>query len=97
MDITLFLGRQFVADENIADKLVNKMLGPQIQSLRSRLKNELNIDMPIVNVKDNMNLLDTEIALQINENIVWKESFAEIEYDKIINSIELSLERTQLK
>jgi len=96
MDITIFLGRKFVADENTADKLVNKILLPQVQALRAKLKNELSINMPIINVQDDIKLLDTEIMIQINENIVWKENFSKIDYDKIVNSIMSNLEQSQL-
>jgi hypothetical protein len=69
MNIVLYLGKGYVANENDADLLINKIFVQKVRALRLDLKEKSNIDMPICDEKN------TELADKL------RKAFAEWYYN----------------
>jgi hypothetical protein len=91
MNITIFLGQSFVTNEEKADFLVNKLLLGKIQSLRKILKENDNMDLPIVYIKDSLQSKDIisekEIAIDFDGLLKWKQQFDSEDFNTIVEVI----------
>lgn len=93
MNLILFLGQGFVANESEADLLVNKLLAPRIADLRNELKDTDNIDLPLVRIKDsgqNSNgsqIAECEIVLECDGVQKWKQDFSLASFESIVDSV----------
>jgi flagellar biosynthesis component FlhA len=95
-NIAILLGYGFVVNVNTINELVDNLLTKKIQILRKRLKNDFNIDMPIVHIMDSLQLSKTEIALKVEDEIVWQYDFTEVDLLTISDAIISELKQVQL-
>lgn len=92
MNLILFLGRRFVANESDADLLVNKLLVEKVASLRNEL-NEKNIELPLIRIKDwaqsenSDQIAEGEISLECDGVQKWKQDFSSESFEDIVYAI----------
>jgi len=97
MNIIIFLGQKFVENESEADLLVNKLLCPRIVSLRADLKENDNIDLPLIRIKDSAQSVNSEqisekeIAIECDGKIKWKQDFSLHSFENIVDAIIINL------
>jgi len=90
MNINMNIGLDLVQEK------FTKELCDKIKELRQQLKNENDIDMPMISVMDNLNIGKKEIALLIDNNIAWKQNFNNEEFNIIADIVISKLKNTQI-
>jgi len=92
MSINIFIGYEMINVE-----FINTVFSSKVQALRTQLKNEFNIEMPLIEIKDNPQLSKREIVLEIDGNIKWTHDFADNkDFDIIFDTVLDNLRKTQL-
>ena len=92
MNITVFLG-SLLLDE----KFVNELLFVKVQELRMQLKNEYDVDLSEIQIMDNLQIGKKDVFLVIDNNIIWKQDFADEDFDVIADIIIGKLKASQIQ
>jgi len=86
--ISIFLGHEMIDEEFLETIFISK-----INSLKTQLKNDFNIEIPTIELhnkmRDESQLSKREIILEIDGSIKWKQDFADNEDFDIIFDIVL--------
>lgn len=98
-DTIISFGVNFLANKDCFEESVNKVLAPKILNLRKQLKEESNIDVPLITIVDNLQIGKTEIVITIGDDTKWKQNFESIDagdFDKVFDKILSELKKIYL-
>lgn len=96
MNIVLYLGKGYVANENDADLLINKIFVQKVRALRLDLKEKSNIDMPLIRILDSDKISENEMSLEFDGIQKWKKAFSSENFEYITDEIIKNIRRVVL-